>query len=85
MATNGSGPGLWLRIEQHGLDPWTARVWLDDHEISKGLTGLTLRWSPQDNVTTAELTIMVDRLEVDAETLAVLTAHVVDKPEPVPA
>lgn len=69
------GAGVKLTIRQPNLSPRGCRVWVDDHEITNGLTGLHVTFDVQE-VTRAELRILVDELDVDAQTLAVLKAHV---------
>lgn len=64
-----------LKIRQDRPSPLSTRVWLDGHEISRGLTSLTLTLGAGD-VTRAELSIFVDDVDVDAETLAHLRAYV---------
>lgn len=66
---------LNLKIRQTKLSPTSARVWLDGHEITTGLMGVTVFFDA-DDITKAELRIAVDGLDVDAETLAVLEAYV---------
>lgn len=68
-----------LRIEQHEMNPHSARVWLNDIEISHFLTGLEVKLNV-DTLTQATLKITVDELEVDAETIAILEAQVRDQP-----
>ena len=70
-----------LKIRQPTLHPNTCQIWLDGQEITNGLTGLTVNWDV-DEVTNAELRILVDELDVDADTLAVLQAHVEGKDAP---
>lgn len=67
--------GAKLRIEQPTVEPWTARVWLNGQEITTFLQAITVRWGARE-ITEAELTITIDRLEIDTQTLALLTAHV---------
>ncbi len=67
--------GGHLTIESHGLHGHGARIWLDGQEISHCLTEVTVRIG-RDAVTHAELSILVDRIEVDAQTLAALQAVV---------
>ena len=66
-------PGLRLKIEQPKLSPHTARVWLNDLEISHGLQSLTLQWSAGE-ITMATLTIGIRELDMDAQTIAHLIA-----------
>ncbi len=68
-------PGLHLKIEQTSLSPQSARVWIDGMEISHGLQELRLRWCA-DELTQAELTIGLRAVEMDARTIAHLTAVV---------
>jgi hypothetical protein len=68
-------PGLKLKIEQRGIDPRTARVWLEGIEITQGLHELSVRWTTNE-VTEATLTIGINSLELDARTLAALHAIV---------
>jgi hypothetical protein len=67
--------GLNLKLRNTGIVGNGARVWLDGHEISHGLTGLDISLDVSD-ATTATLRILVDDLDIDAQTLAVLEAHV---------
>jgi hypothetical protein len=66
-----------LRISSPSAAGYDTRVWLDGHEITHGLTGVTLNL-PTDgsDVNRAELRFAVDAVEVDAGTLAALQAHV---------
>ena len=64
-----------LKVRQDRPNPLSTRVWLDGHEISRGLSGLTVDFDVMD-VTRARLTILVDEVDIDAETLAHLQAHV---------
>ncbi len=48
---------------------------LDGHDISKGLTELSIQFKAGE-VVTARLTVLVGELDIDAPTLAVLEAHV---------
>lgn len=73
-------PGIKLKIRQTDLMPHSARVWLDDLEITNCLQGVTVTWGVGD-VTKAELSIMVDDLDLDTRTLAVLAAHVAEQDE----
>jgi hypothetical protein len=57
----------------------TTRVWLNGQEISRCLQAVTLKLAG-DDVTRAELTIAVDHIDIDAQTLAALTALVRAKP-----
>ena len=50
-------------------------MWLDGLDISHGLQSLTLYWK-SDEVTMAELTIGIGEVDMDAQTLAHLTAVV---------
>ncbi len=52
-----------------------ARIWLGDLEISNILTGLDVSFNVGE-INRATLRILVDGLDIDAETLAVLQAHV---------
>jgi hypothetical protein len=52
-----------------------ARVWLNDFEVSSFLTGLTLELNVGE-VNTVELRILVEDIDIDAETLVALGAHV---------
>lgn len=70
-----------LKIRQPELNPRTCQVWLDDHEVTTGLTGLGIAFK-KGSVTTAVLQITVDELDIDAEALAVLHAHVEQQGEP---
>lgn len=70
-----------LRLEQHELHPHSARVWLNDVEISHFLTGIEISWSLTE-FTQASLKITVDELDVDAETIAMLQAQVKPTAEP---
>lgn len=74
---------LKLKIRQPDLSPHSCQVWLDDHEITIGLRSLSIDFHAEE-VTTARLEIYVDDLDVDAQTLAALQAHVKqpDRPEP---
>ena len=69
---------LGLKIRQPTMAPNSVQVWLDDREISHGLTGVSVEWSV-DDVITAYLSILIDDLDVDAETLAVLQARLDEK------
>lgn len=68
-----------LRIRQTDLSPFSTRVWLGDQEITNGLSGLTVEISPGRDITRATLSITVDDLDVDAETIAVLQARLDEK------
>ena len=68
-------PGLRLKIEQPTLSPHSTRVWLDGLDISHGLQSLTLYWK-SDELTMAELTIDIGEVDMDAQTIAHLTAVV---------
>lgn len=63
-----------LKVQAEGLTANGSHVWLDGHEISDGLTGLTINFDAQE-ITTAEVRVIVDELEIDAEVLAMLTAQ----------
>lgn len=64
-----------LKLRQTDFSPRSFRAWLDDQEITSGLTGVTVEFAV-DDLTVATLKVAVDDLDVDAETLAVLEAHV---------
>ena len=68
-------PGLRLKIEQPTLSPHSTRVWLDGLDISHGLQSLTVQWSMSE-ITMATLTIGIREVDMDAQTLAHLTAVV---------
>lgn len=55
---------MQLKIRQTELSPSSCRVFLDGHEITSGLQGLSLEFE-YDAVTTAELRIVVDHLDGD--------------------
>lgn len=71
---------LKLKVRADGPTARNCRVWLDNYEISHGLQGLTITFDVGD-VNRAELRIMIDELDVDAETLNVLAAHIAAPPE----
>ncbi len=52
-----------------------AQVWLDDTEISRGIRGLDISFSPGE-LNEVTLRLGIDSLEIDAPTLAILQAHV---------
>ena len=60
------------------MAPHSCKVWLDDYEISHGLTGVAVEWSV-DDVTRASLTLLIDDLDIDADTLATLQARLDEK------
>ena len=66
-----------LKIESPGASWQGTKVFLDGVEI-KGLRELTLDISV-DDINTVRMVIAVDRVEVDAETLVALQAHVKSK------
>ena len=68
-------PGLRLKIEQPKLWPQSTRAWLEGVEISHGLQKLTLEWDAGEP-THATLVIALSSVEMDAQTLAHLTAIV---------
>ncbi len=68
-------PGLRLKIEQPKLWPQSTRAWLEGVEISRGLQKLTLEWD-MGEPTHATLVIGLRSVEMDAQTLAHLTAIV---------
>ncbi len=70
-----SDVGLRLRYEQHELNPRSARVYLNDIDISKGLRGFCIEGSP-GMLTEVHLDITPSQIDIDATTLAVLTAIV---------
>ena len=53
-------------------------VWVNDEEWSDWCQGVTVEWSVKE-ATTAKLSLLVDDLDIDAESLAVLEAHVKEK------
>jgi hypothetical protein len=63
-----------LKIRQTSFYPGALTAELDGHEI-RHLTALTLEFDRRD-VTVATLRIYVDEVDVDAETLVHLEAHV---------
>lgn len=64
-----------LKMRQNGLHPRNCRVWLDDSEITNGLTGVNVNFDV-DGITRATLRVHVDDLDLDADTLANLEAYV---------
>ncbi len=64
-----------LKVRQPDINPRSCRVWLDDNEVTSGLTGLGIVFK-RNEVTSTVLEIRVDALDIDADTLAVLQAHV---------
>lgn len=68
-----------LKVRQPKVDPRSARVWLGDLEVTEVLVGLRLSLDPGEEgapPTTAALVIRPDGLDIDAQTLAHLEAHV---------
>ena len=66
--------GMTLRITQDGVlcGPKT-RIWIDGHEVTEGVQRVTLDMLA-GNVTTAKITVLVRELEIDAATMAEITA-----------
>ena len=79
--TQRSKPGMKLKIRQPKLSPHSCQVWLDDKEITHSLQAVTVAFCV-DDATHAELRILIDDLDLDADTLATLQAHVEGKPWP---
>ena len=73
-------PGLKLKVEQPTLSPHSTRVWLEGVEISHGLQKLTLEWDAGEP-THATLVIGLTSVDMDAQTLAHLTALAEQKQE----
>jgi hypothetical protein len=71
--------GAHLVIRSPDMRAHTTRVWLNGQEISRCLQAVTLKLTG-DDVTRAELTIAVDHIDIDAQTLAALTTLVRAKP-----
>jgi hypothetical protein len=69
-----------LRLSATGRSPSTVRVRLDDAEITSSLVSIGIEFAV-DEMNRATLTISPDELEVDAEVIALLEAHL--KKEPV--
>lgn len=67
-----------LKVRQPRPDPATLRVWLDDLEITPALASLTVRVASTERPT-AHLVLSPLGLDLDADTLAVLEAHVEER------
>lgn len=65
-------PTLKIHQQSARLGDW--RVWLDDAEITAGLTGVSVRFDC-DDITVAEFSVLLDGVEINAQGLATLTAH----------
>ena len=75
--THGRG-SMKLTIKGEGLSARSGyRVMLDDYDITHGLMELTLSINVED-INVAEIRIMPDEVEVDADALAKLTAQLTD-------
>lgn len=70
--------GAHLKIEQHDIHPTSTRVWLNGQDITTSLRSISVAWD-KDDITQSTLVIGVRELEVDAETIANLQAHVKPK------
>jgi hypothetical protein len=75
--------GAHLVVRSPNATGRTTRVWLNGQEISRCLQSVVLTITG-DDVTKAVLTIGVDRVEIDAQTLAALQALVESDEKEVP-
>jgi hypothetical protein len=66
-----------LAGDHRGLRGAGYRYLIDGHDISNGLTGITLRMGADIN--TCDITLLPDEIEVDAEALVALEAVVLDR------
>ena len=65
--------GAKLRIEQPDFGPTSTRVWLNDQNISKYCSKVSLEWDAA-GFTKATITILVGELECGAQTMINLIA-----------
>ena len=73
--------GLRLKITQDGViaGPHT-RIWLEGHEITRGVQRVSLQMLVGE-VTTAILVVLVNDIEIDADTLALIQARLFPQSE----
>ena len=75
MADAKKEPGLSVKFRQTDIHPQSARVWIEGQEITKGLREFALMFNEGD-ITEAKFTVAVDDVDIDAQTISMLTAFV---------
>ncbi len=64
-----------LKVQLDGPTGRDARVWINGHDISDGVEELDFAFS-EGSVNRATIALRLDGIELDAQSLALLTAHV---------
>ncbi len=62
-----------IKIHSSGEIGLSTRVIVDGHDLSDMVSAITIHWQP-DDLTTAEITLKADSVEIDAPALAHIIA-----------